>query len=95
MDEKLGAYLGSTVATPPLLTERKIVQLIEQRRKKRVMIWLSLAGLLWMLALYAVAFMVSLQNQTVGILLLAALSIGYICAGCFAGTVIKFRKVVL
>jgi hypothetical protein len=93
MDKKLNFYFGYQAENPPYISEREIVRVLEQRRKRLLTILLSLAGLLWTIALYAVSFVVGWENQTLGISLLCALSGGYICAGCFAGIVIKFRKV--
>ena len=93
MDEKLSGYINSQPQSPPFINERHIVQELALRKKRLYIIMVSLAGLLWTLLLYTVAFMVGLENQTAGIALLTAISIGYICAGWFAGMVLKFRKV--
>ena len=93
MDEKLDGYINSQPQTPPVITEREIVNELAQRRKRLHFILLSLSGLLWAVALYSVSFMVGRQNQVIGISLLTAISVGYMCAGCFAVIVIKFRKV--
>ena len=93
--EKLDGYINSQEDTPPVITERQIVEIVAKRQKRMAVTLLSLAGLLWTLVLYSFSFLVGRENQTAGIILLAALSVGYICAGCFAGIVLKFRKVVL
>jgi hypothetical protein len=93
MDEKLYSYFGGQTDNPPYISEREIVRVLEQRRKRLSLILLSLAGLLWTIALYAVSFVLDRENPTLGVTLLCAISGGYICAGCFAGIVIKFRKV--
>ena len=93
MDEQLSGYFGCQSHQPPFISERQIIKELAQRRKRMYLILFSLAGLLWTLLLYTVSFVVGRENQTAGILLLTAISIGYMCAGCFAGIVIKFRKV--
>jgi uncharacterized membrane protein len=93
MDERLSSYINTQTQPPPLLSERKIVYELARRRKRLYLVMLSLAGLLWAILFYWFSFRVGRQNLTVGLALLAALSMGYICAGCFAGAVIKIRKV--
>jgi hypothetical protein len=95
MDEKLGSYFNAEPGRPPFISEKQIERQLEQRRKRRSLIWLSLAGLLWTLTLYAIAFGFGQRNAIWGVALLTAISASYICAGCFAGIVIKLRRVVL
>ena len=93
MDDKLSAYINRQMQEPPIIDERQIFNEIAQRRKQMYLILLSLAGLLWTMLLYAVSFMVGRENQVIGIAMLTIISVGYMCAGWFAGIVIKFRKV--
>ena len=95
MDKRLNAYINSQTCTQPVITEQKIANELAQRRKRLYLILFSLAGLLWAIALYSVSFIVCKENQAAGIALLSVIFIGYMCAGCFAGIVIKFRKVVI
>jgi len=93
MDEQLKGYINSQASAMPVINERKLVEELEKRKKRLYLILFSLAGLLWAIALYSVSLLVDTENQTAGITLLIAISVGYMCAGCFAGIVVKFRKV--
>ena len=93
MDEQLRDYIGTPAQTPPVVCEREIVAELARREKRLHLILLSVAGLLWTALLYCFAFMVGLKNRDAGVAMLVAISVGCTCAGCFAGLVMKFRKV--
>ena len=93
MDERLSSYINTQTQPSPPLSERIIVHELARRRKRLYLVLLSLAGLLWAILFYWLSFRVGRENQTMGLALLTALSMGNICAGCFAGAVIKIRKV--
>ena len=92
MDEKLSGYINNQMNEPPVLDERRLVAELARRTKRMHLILLSLSSLLWAMLIYVVSLLVSMENQTAGIVLLAATSVGNVCAGCFAGIVIRFRK---
>jgi hypothetical protein len=93
MEDKLKAYLQATDEYPPHISEKKIVRTLADRRKRFSIIMLSFAGALWTILLYAAAFWLGKEVSTdICKAVLLCLSIGYICAGCFAGIVVKFRK---
>ena len=95
MDERLSGYINNQIHEPPLVNERQIAAELARRGNRVYLILLSVTGLLWTMLLYVVSFTVGKENQTAGIVLLTIISVSYICAGWFAGIVIKFRKVVL
>ena len=92
MDERLNGYINSLEHRPPAVSENKILKELARRRKRMELILLSLAGLLWTLALYAVSFRIGMENKTLGIAMLCVISAGYMCSGFFAGIVLKYRK---
>ena len=92
MDEMLSGYINNQTQAPPVVNERIIINELARRWKRLYLVLLSLAGFLWTALLYHISFMVGRENQTAGIALLTAISVGYMCAGCFAGIVMKFRK---
>lgn len=93
MDERLNHYMNEPGRFPPAIKEGEIVANLEQRRKKTSIILLALAGLLWALVFYGLAFRVGMANQMAGIALLFITSMGYICAGALAGIIFHIRKV--
>jgi hypothetical protein len=92
MDESLNGYMNSQPGVPPVITERQIAAVLARRARRASTILLSLASLLWTVLLYGYAFVLGRENQAAGIALLCVLTLGYICAGCFAGIVMKYRK---
>ena len=92
MDEKLSGYINSQAQKPPAISEAAIVRELAWRERRKTLVMLSLAALLWTTLLYGYAFVLGRENQAAGIALLCAISVGYIGAGCFAGIILKFRK---
>lgn len=93
MDERLSGYINTHIQQPPVLNERIILLELERRKKRLHLALLSLAGLLWAILFYWLSFKVSRENQAFGLAMLVMLSVSYMCAGCFAGVIIKLRKV--
>ncbi|MDR0913571.1 MAG: hypothetical protein LBM65_00135 [Oscillospiraceae bacterium] len=94
MEDKLKAYIQTQAASPPKINERLIIKTLQKRRKRFSLIMLSIAGTLWTILLYSAALWVGKEfSQNIAIFMLFCLTLGYICAGCFAGIVVKFRKV--
>jgi hypothetical protein len=94
MEDKLKAYLQSETVKPPRVSENQIIETLSKRRKRLSIIMLSFAGALWTALLYAAAFWLGKEvSPDITTVMLLLLSLGYICAGCFAGIVVKFRKV--
>jgi hypothetical protein len=94
MDDRLKAYLAQEASNPPRIDQRQIIETLQRRRKRLSLILLSLAGGLWAVLLYAAAFWVGRQcDSHAATMMLLGLSLSYVCAGCFAGVVVKYRKV--
>ena len=93
MDERLGRYVNSQTQAPPIVSEAAIARELARRARRASTILLSLAALLWTVLLYGYAFILGRENHAAGIALLCFLTLGYICAGFFAGIVLKYRKV--
>ena len=93
MDEKLRGYINQPDGTPPTIAQARLAERAERDRKRMALVLLSLAGLLWTLVFYGVCFAIGRDNPAAGIALLSAMSAGYMGAGCFAGIVMKLRKV--
>ena len=92
MDERLDRYINSQAPEPPAVSAAAIARELARRTRRMSTILLSLAALLWTVLLYSYAFVLGRENQAAGIALLCVLTLGYICAGCFAGIVMKYRK---
>ncbi|MDR0890221.1 MAG: hypothetical protein LBM28_06225 [Oscillospiraceae bacterium] len=94
MDDKLGAYFQSAAENPPRINEQQIAETLSLRRKRFSIIMLSLAAGLWALLFYAAALWVGGKvNPDIAKAMLLGMALSYICAGCFAGIVVKHRKV--
>lgn len=92
LDERLNRYINEPGYFPPAITEGEIVAALNQRRKRMSIILLALAGLLWALVFYGLAFRVGMEDRSAGIVLLFITSIGYMCAGALAGILLHIRK---
>jgi hypothetical protein len=94
MDDRLKAYMAQEAGSPPRIDEARIAAMLAQRGKRLSLIMLSLAGALWALLLYAAAFWVGKRiDPRAAAVLMLCLSLSYVCAGCFAGLVVRCRKV--
>jgi len=94
MDEKLERFFAETGSQPPFITERIIEAELSERSRRLSFTLLSVAAFLWSALNYCVAVLIWRQNETRGIVVLAGMTVAYICAGLFAALVLKFRKVV-
>ncbi|MDR1002153.1 MAG: hypothetical protein LBL82_02640 [Oscillospiraceae bacterium] len=94
MDDKLKAYIQNEAEYPPRINENRIIELTEKRRKRFSLIMFSVAAALWTLLFYAATLWVGREiDAECAAYMMLCLSLSYICAGCFAGIVVKLRKV--
>ena len=92
-DQKLERYLSSkTEITPPYISERKILEVLAARQKRRIMITLSIAALLWMIVFHLATVWVYQINQLAAYLLAGCFAIGLMTSGVFSGLVLKYKK---
>ena len=95
MDNKLDTYFGTTAEViPHHLTEQKIQSILESRRKRRLLVAVSIAALLWMILFSMLIIWVQREvSVKVSYGMGAALCLGMISSAIFSGLVLKFKKV--
>ena len=94
MDEqKLKQYLTEkNEITPPRISERKIQEVLAERQKRRILIALSIAALLWMMVFHLTTVWVYRINQPAAYVLAGCFAIGLMTSGIFSGLVLKYKK---
>ena len=94
MDEqKLERYLNDkTEIKPPYINERKIHEVLAARQKRRILIVLSVAALLWVMVFHLAAVWVYRINQSAAYILAGCFAIGLMTSGIFSGLVLKYKK---
>ena len=94
MDKKLEIYLsGSTITTPPHMSSQKIQRILEVRKKRRLLIAMSFAALLWMMVFIMITALTYQLNPIAAYIAYGVLVIGLISSSIFSGLVLKFKKV--
>jgi|GEM_PF-4425270 len=94
MDKKLDLYFKSDLEMkPPHINEYKIQKTLAERKQRWLLVSVSIAALLWMLAVSFFSVFLYRENQTLALAVMIALGVGMTCAGIFSCLVLKFRKV--
>ena len=94
LDKMLDSYLcGGAGEPPPHMSVQKIQHILQAQKKRRLLIAVSVAALLWVMALALFTVCLYQLNPMAGRVLAVALAVGAGCAGAFSGLVLKFKKV--
>ena len=93
MDKQLDLYFNhGAEMTPPYIGERKIQRILEARKKRRLMIAVSFAALLWAAAMVMVSVWLHQSNPVAAYVIAGVIGAGYISSGIFSSMVLKFKK---
>lgn len=94
MDNQLREFFNEEITiTPPFVNETKIIYELERRKKRKMIIWLSVASLLWFTLFFISAILIAKEDMTVCILLLVFAGIQIIAGGLLSFVVLKSRRV--
>ena len=95
MDKQLETYFNTTVQViPPQINEQKIQMPLEVRRKRRLLVAVSFAALLWTMLFVLLTVWVQREiSAKVAHGMGAALCVGLLSSAIFSGLVLKFKKV--
>jgi len=93
MDDKLDLYFNHSAGmAPPYIGERKIQRILEARKKRRLMIAVSFAALLWAAAIAMFSVWLHQSNPVAAYVIAGVIGAGYVSSGIFSGMVLKFKK---
>ena len=90
--DRLEKYLNDNEIVPPPMSERKILELLEARSKRNLLIAVSLAAMLWTITLSIMTLCLYHINQLAAYMLAVSISIGLTTSGIFTGIVLKYKK---
>ena len=94
MDKQLDLYFNQgTVATPPFINEQKILRIVEARKRRNLMISMSIAALLWAAVAILLSVCLHQYNAVAAYFTAGIFGAGYITSGIFSGMVLKYKKV--
>ena len=94
MNKQLDTYFSDiTAIAPPQLSAQKLQDLLEERAKRRRLVAVSFAALLWVMMFVVLTLVVYRLSPVAAYVLAGLLGAGIVAAGIFSGLVLKFMKV--
>ena len=95
MDDRLETYFGVLDETaPPHISEQKVRRILENRERRRSLVAVSAAALLWMvLAVMVNVWVFREVSAEAAYIAGGLLCVGLMSAAVFSGLVLKYKKV--